>query len=76
MEIESTAVMTIAELSEYLHVPKSTFYRMAQDGRIPEQKVGRYWRVGKEADDRWLEENANSERRLEGEGEGDAGTSR
>lgn len=38
------AVMTIQEISEYLRIPVSSLYRLAQSGRIPCQKVGRHWR--------------------------------
>lgn len=49
-------VLTIDELAEYLKIPKSTLYRLAQQGSIPCQKVGRQWRFLKERIDRWLEE--------------------
>jgi len=50
-------VMTIQEVSEYLRIPVSSLYRLAQSGKIPSQKVGRHWRFRREAIDRWLEEN-------------------
>jgi excisionase family DNA binding protein len=50
----NTAVLTIDELAEYLRIPKSTLYKLAQEGKIPAQKVGRHWRFRKEAIDRWL----------------------
>ncbi len=49
-------VMTILEVSEYLRIPVSSLYRLAQSGRIPCQKVGRHWRFRREAIERWLEE--------------------
>jgi excisionase family DNA binding protein len=55
VQTEPIPVMTIAELSEYLRVPKSTLYKLAQEGKVPGQKVGRHWRFRKEAIDRWLE---------------------
>jgi len=48
-------VLTIEEASKYLRIPLSTLYKLAQDGKIPCQKVGRHWRFRKEAIDRWLE---------------------
>ena len=48
-------VMTIQETSSYLRVPISSLYKLAQDGKIPCQKVGRHWRFRKEAIDKWLE---------------------
>lgn len=46
--------MTLAEASEYLRIPKSSLYKLAQDGRVPCQKVGRHWRFLKAALDQWL----------------------
>ena len=53
-------VLTIEELSAYLKIPISTLYKLAREGSIPSQKVGRHWRFRKEAIDRWLEEKRKS----------------
>jgi len=50
--------MTTEQLSVYLQVAKSTLYKLAQEGKLPGQKVGRHWRFRKEAVDRWLEVKA------------------
>ena len=50
-------VMTIAEVAEYLRIPRGSVYKLAQRGRIPCQKVGRHWRFRKAALDLWLEES-------------------
>jgi len=50
------AVMTIAELSEYLKISRSTLYKLTQEGKLPAQKVGRHWRFHKGVIDRWLGE--------------------
>ena len=55
MKSEPDAVLTIDEMAEYLKIAKSTLYKLAQEGRIPPQKVGRHWRFRKAAIDRWLE---------------------
>lgn len=47
-------VMTIVELSKYLKISRSTLYKLAQEGKVPGQKVGRHWRFHKAAIDRWL----------------------
>ena len=47
-------VMTITELSAYLKISKSTLYKLAQEGSVPAQKVGRHWRFHREAVDAWL----------------------
>ena len=53
-------VMTIQETSQYLRIPVSSLYKLAQTGKIPCQKVGRHWRFRREAIERWLEESPNS----------------
>ena len=50
-------ILTIEELSRYLKISKSTLYKLAQQGKIPGQKVGRHWRFKKSAIDMWLSEN-------------------
>lgn len=50
-------VLTIDELAVYLKIAKSTLYKLAQEGRLPGQKVGKHWRFRKASIDRWLEEN-------------------
>jgi len=52
-------VLTIEEASKYLRIPLSTLYKLAQDGKIPCQKVGRHWRFRKETIDNWLDQNMN-----------------
>jgi excisionase family DNA binding protein len=61
MNNEIPMVMTIEETSVYLRIPKSTLYKIAQEGKIPCQKVGRHWRFHRESLDRWLQENPNKE---------------
>jgi excisionase family DNA binding protein len=51
-------VMTIEEASKYLRIPLSSLYKLAQEGKIPCQKVGRHWRFRKETIDRWLDERS------------------
>jgi excisionase family DNA binding protein len=55
MNPENPAVMTIAEVAEYLRIPRASVYKLAQKGKIPCQKVGRHWRFRREAVERWLE---------------------
>ena len=47
-------VMTVEELADYLRIPKSSVYKLAQEDRIPCQKVGRHWRFHRGAIERWL----------------------
>jgi len=60
--------MIIVELSHHLLFPKSTLYRLADEGKVPGQNVGRHWCFHREAIDRWLEENAGAGSAEGGEG--------
>lgn len=66
MEEKLGSVMTIEELSDYLKISRSTLYKLAQEGKVPCQKVGRNWRFRKEAIDRWLDEGGAAEMKTEG----------
>ena len=60
MNTEFPEIMTIGETCKYLRIPRSSLYKLAQEGKIPAQKVGRHWRFRREAIDRWLETNPNA----------------
>lgn len=54
MDPDVSAVLTVDELAAYLKIPKSTIYKLAQEGKIPGQKVGRHWRFRRATIDRWI----------------------
>jgi len=54
-------VLTLNEVAEYLRIPRSTTYKLAQEGKIPGVKVGRHWRFHKEAVDTWLKREGKHE---------------
>jgi len=54
-------VMTIEELAAYLKIPKSTLYKQVQEGKVPGQKIGKQWRFGKKAIDRWINESSKDQ---------------
>ncbi len=54
MDPNTGEILTIDEVAEYLKIPKSTVYKLAQEGKIPAQKVGRHWRFHKDAIDGWF----------------------
>ncbi len=60
-------ILNIDGLSKYLDVSKSTLYKLAQEGKVPGQKVGKHWRFRKETVDKWLDEG--TDKTEEGEGE-------
>jgi excisionase family DNA binding protein len=60
MENRIPDIMTIEEVADYLRVPVSSLYKLAQKGKIPASKVGRHWRFRREFIDRWIDEQAHS----------------
>lgn len=56
MSGEIPKILTIEEASVYLRIPLSSLYKLAQNGKVPCQKVGRHWRFRKESIDLWLDE--------------------
>ncbi|MGQ9695944.1 MAG: helix-turn-helix domain-containing protein [Thermodesulfobacteriota bacterium] len=40
-------ILNIKEVSNYLKIPVSTVYKLAQDGKVPAIKVGKHWRFSK-----------------------------
>ena len=60
MQTDEVQVMTIDEVAEYLRIPRSSLYKLAQGGKIPCQKVGRHWRFRREALEKWLEAGSTS----------------
>ena len=47
-------ILTFKEAEKYLKIPRSTLYKLLQEGRVPAKKVGRHWRFVKIELDRWL----------------------
>jgi excisionase family DNA binding protein len=46
-------VMTVREVSDYLHVHPSTIYRLLKRNQIPAFHMGSDWRFNIESIDRW-----------------------
>lgn len=61
-------IMGIEGLAKYLDVPKSTLYKLAQEGEIPGQKVGKHWRFRQETIDTWLDTGGKPERAADADG--------
>ena len=53
IETIPTKVMTVREVSAYLHVHPSTLYRLLKHHQVPAFRVGSDWRFSIEAIDRW-----------------------
>ena len=68
MDEEPGDILTIDELADYLRISRSTLYKLAQEGRVPCQKVGRHWRFRKQAIDRWLGDGGTGRVKAEEDG--------
>jgi excisionase family DNA binding protein len=51
-----TLMLTVGEVAYYLHVSRSTIYRLVQRNELPGFKVGSAWRFNVEQIDRWCAE--------------------
>jgi len=49
----SSKVMTVREVSAYLHLHPSTIYRLLKEHQIPAFQLGSDWRFHVDAIDRW-----------------------
>ncbi len=54
MDESDSVIMTVQEVADLLRIPLSSVYRLAQDGRIPAQKVGKHWRFHKQTILNWV----------------------
>ena len=50
----SSEILTLSELVEYLRLPQSTLEQLALEGDIPGMQVGSDWRFHRQAIDQWL----------------------
>jgi excisionase family DNA binding protein len=53
MESGDMKVLTISGLANYLHIHRSTIYRLLKRGELPGFKIGSDWRFNIEAIDQW-----------------------
>ena len=47
-------VLTIAEVADYLRIPKATVYKLVREKKIPGHKVVKHWRFIRDEVDDWL----------------------
>lgn len=52
-------LLTISEVEKYLKIPKSTIYKLSQQGKIPSSKIGKQLRFRKSSLDAWLAKKEN-----------------
>jgi len=53
MALEDVRVLTVAELSNYLRIHRSTIYRLVRRGDLPGFRIGSDWRFNVEEIDKW-----------------------
>lgn len=44
MESNSSDILTVDEAADLLKIPRSSVYKLAQEGKIPATKIGKHWR--------------------------------
>lgn len=54
MSNTASEIMTIEDVALYLRIPVSSAYKLAQEGKIPGQKVGRHWRFHRDTLENWI----------------------
>lgn len=54
MENTQSDILTVDEAAELLKIPRSSVYKLAQQGKIPSKKVGRHWRFHRQAIVNWV----------------------
>lgn len=52
-------VMSVAEASKWLKIPRSTLYKLCMDGEVPSAKVGRHWRFYRATLEKWLQDKTH-----------------
>lgn len=60
--------LTVAELSEYLQIHRTTIYRMLREGRLPGFRIGSDWRFSREAIDEWVRDQMETKKHHPGPG--------
>ena len=53
--------LTVAELSEYLQIHKTTIYRLLRQGKLPGFRIGSDWRFSLEAIEEWVRDRIDAD---------------
>ena len=54
MAQQQSDILTVEEAADLLRIPRSSVYKLAQEGKIPAQKVGRHWRFHRATLVQWI----------------------
>jgi excisionase family DNA binding protein len=60
MSNDKARILTVTELSEYLHVHRTTIYRMLREGNLPGFRIGSDWRFNLDAIEQWQRDHTNT----------------
>lgn len=60
MENTQSDILTVDEAAELLKIPRSSVYKLAQQGKIPAKKVGRHWRFHRQTIVDWIRDTKSS----------------
>lgn len=52
-------ILKVEEISRWLRIPKSTIYKLCQEGQIPGKKIGRHWRFNRNEINVWFKNKVN-----------------
>lgn len=61
MDNTQSDILTVDEAAELLKIPRSSVYKLAQQGKIPAKKVGRHWRFHRTTLVNWISGNLTIE---------------
>jgi excisionase family DNA binding protein len=54
MENRDMDILNVDEAAHLLRIPRSSVYKLAQEGKIPAQKVGKHWRFYRPILVKWI----------------------
>ncbi len=57
MDDRGKDILNVDEAADLLRIPRSSVYKLAQEGKIPAQKVGKHWRFHRMALLNWIAGN-------------------
>jgi excisionase family DNA binding protein len=58
----SAEVLTADEVARWLRIPKTTLYKLCNEGQIPGTKIGRHWRFDRQTVEAWLRDRMTATR--------------
>ena len=59
--ITEFAIMTVADVADYLRISEAKIYKLAREGTLPAIRIGKTWRFRRELLDAWLDECSKNE---------------